>query len=253
MVDPAGRVLRAVPRSSGWTASSGSLTSVAWSPRFAAPVALAYVRRDVVLPAAAKVDSRWRQLRRFGNFLSKSDRQRSWQRSHWRFLRRCATRSTTIFQRLGVETAPDAAASRPQAAASRAQASHLVRGFAAMIGSFLFQATALGFGSLSVVQPLMVTELVFLVVILRVSFGSPLGWREAVGTVLTVAGLASFLADQQHRRRDHLSHREWLGDRDRGVLRGDRDLCRLHAPAGRGPRGRGARPGSAPRRRSRSP
>jgi folate-binding protein YgfZ len=33
----------------------GRLTSVAWSPRFAAPVALAYVRRDVVLPAVAKL------------------------------------------------------------------------------------------------------------------------------------------------------------------------------------------------------
>ncbi len=31
----------------------GRLTSVAWSPGFAAPVALAYVRRDVVLPAVA--------------------------------------------------------------------------------------------------------------------------------------------------------------------------------------------------------
>ena len=39
-----------------------------------------------------------------------------------------------------------------------------------MIGSFVFQAVALGFGSLSVVQPLMVTELVFLVVILRIWF-----------------------------------------------------------------------------------
>ena len=101
---------------------------------------------------------------------------------------------TTIFQRLGVETAPDA----------RLRGFKLLRhalkrpiwyvGLAAMIGSFLFQATALGFGSLSVVQPLMVTELVFLVVILRVWFGSPLGWREATGTVLTVAGLAGFLA-----------------------------------------------------------
>jgi folate-binding protein YgfZ len=33
----------------------GRLTSVAWSPGFAAPVALAYVRRDVVPPAAATV------------------------------------------------------------------------------------------------------------------------------------------------------------------------------------------------------
>ncbi len=101
---------------------------------------------------------------------------------------------TTIFQRLGVETASD----------SEGRGLKLMRhvlhrpiwyiGFAAMIGSFLLQAAALGFGALSTVQPLMVTELVFLVVILRVWFGAPLGWREASGTVLTVAGLAGFLA-----------------------------------------------------------
>jgi folate-binding protein YgfZ len=33
----------------------GRLTSIAWSPGFAAPVALAYVRRDLVLPAATTV------------------------------------------------------------------------------------------------------------------------------------------------------------------------------------------------------
>jgi hypothetical protein len=101
---------------------------------------------------------------------------------------------TTIFQRLGVETAPE----------SNGRGLKLLRhvlrrpiwyvGLFAMIGSFVFQATALGFGGLTVVQPLMVSELVFLVVILRFWFGTPLGWREAIGTVLTVAGLASFLA-----------------------------------------------------------
>lgn len=101
---------------------------------------------------------------------------------------------TTIFQRLGVETAPD----------TQGRGLKLLRhvlhrpiwyvGFVAMLGSFLFQATALGFGSLSLVQPLMVTELIFLVVILHFWFGQPLGWREAIGTVLTVAGLAGFLA-----------------------------------------------------------
>jgi len=101
---------------------------------------------------------------------------------------------TTIFQRLGVETAPEAEGR------GLTLIRHVVRrpvwyvGFAAMIGSFGFQAAALGFGGLSVVQPLMVSELLFLVLILRVWFGSPLGWREASGTVLTVAGLAGFLA-----------------------------------------------------------
>jgi drug/metabolite transporter (DMT)-like permease len=101
---------------------------------------------------------------------------------------------TTIFQRLGVETAPD----------TRGRGLKLMHhvmhrpvwyvGLAAMVASFFLQASALGFGSLSVVQPLMVTELLFLVIILHFWFGAPLGWREAVGTVLTVAGLAGFLA-----------------------------------------------------------
>jgi drug/metabolite transporter (DMT)-like permease len=101
---------------------------------------------------------------------------------------------TTIFQRLGVETAPDAQLHGLKLLRHVLRRPIWYVGFAAMIGSFLFQATALGFGSLSVVQPLMVTELVFLVIVLRIWFGSPLGWREAVGTVLTVAGLAGFLA-----------------------------------------------------------
>ncbi|MFZ2056128.1 MAG: DMT family transporter [Acidimicrobiales bacterium] len=101
---------------------------------------------------------------------------------------------TTIFQRLGVETAPDAHGRGLKLIRHVLRRPIWYVGFAAMLGSFLLQATALGFGSLSVVQPLMVTELIFLVVILRVWFGSPLGWSEAIGTVLTVAGLAAFLA-----------------------------------------------------------
>ncbi len=101
---------------------------------------------------------------------------------------------TTVFQRLGVETAPDTRGRGLKLMAYVLRRPVWYVGFAAMIGSFVLQATALGFGTLSVVQPLMVTELVFLVVILRVWFGAFVGWREAIGTVLTVAGLAAFLA-----------------------------------------------------------
>jgi drug/metabolite transporter (DMT)-like permease len=101
---------------------------------------------------------------------------------------------TTIFQRLGVETAPDSAERGLKLIRHVMRRPIWYVGFAAMLGSFAFQATALGFGGLTVVQPLMVSELVFLVLILRIWFGSPLGWREASGTVLTVAGLAGFLA-----------------------------------------------------------
>jgi drug/metabolite transporter (DMT)-like permease len=66
-------------------------------------------------------------------------------------------------------------------------------GFASMIGAFLFQVAALSQGGLTLVQPLLVTELIFLVAILRIWFGRPLGWREAAGVSLTVIGLATFL------------------------------------------------------------
>jgi hypothetical protein len=101
---------------------------------------------------------------------------------------------TTVFQRLGVETAPDAHGHGVKLIRHVLRRPVWYIGFATMIGSFGLQAVALGYGGLTVVQPLMVSELVFLVVILRVWFGAPLGWREAAGTVLTVAGLAGFLA-----------------------------------------------------------
>jgi drug/metabolite transporter (DMT)-like permease len=102
---------------------------------------------------------------------------------------------TTIFQRLGVETVSQERGRGMKLLVSVIRRPIWWVGLAAMIGSFGFQAAALGFGGLSVVQPLMVTELVFLVLILRFWFGTPLGWREGIGTVLTVAGLAGFLSE----------------------------------------------------------
>lgn len=53
VLDPAGQCPEDAILVSG-ERELGRLTSIAWSPGFAAPVALAYVRRDVVLPAAAR-------------------------------------------------------------------------------------------------------------------------------------------------------------------------------------------------------
>lgn len=100
----------------------------------------------------------------------------------------------TIFERIGVESAPSDAAMRWKLMA------HVLRrpvwwlGLASMVGAFGFQVAALGQGSLTLVQPLLVTELIFLVVMLRLWFGRTLGWREALGVLLSVAGLATFLA-----------------------------------------------------------
>jgi drug/metabolite transporter (DMT)-like permease len=99
----------------------------------------------------------------------------------------------TILERLGVQSAP------ADAELNMKLVRHVMRrpiwylGVATMLGAFGFQITALRAGGLSLVQPILVTELLFLVIILRLWFGRPLGWRESVGTVATVTGLAIFL------------------------------------------------------------
>jgi len=100
---------------------------------------------------------------------------------------------TSVLQRMGVEYAP------PEDSMRLKLVSHILRqrvwllGFALMIGSFLMQAIALHDGHLSVVQPLLTTELLFLVLILGTKFQFTVGWREWTGAVLAAGGLAGFL------------------------------------------------------------
>jgi drug/metabolite transporter (DMT)-like permease len=104
---------------------------------------------------------------------------------------------STIFERMGVETAP------PEASMRLALIRHALRrpvwllGFAAMVSAFGLQVIALSRGQLTLVQPLLVTELVFLVFILRVWFAREVGPREVMGVLMTAAGLGTFLAVSQ--------------------------------------------------------
>ena len=67
-------------------------------------------------------------------------------------------------------------------------------GWIAAVGGFAFQAVALHFGQLSVVQPILVTELVFVLVLRRVWIRQDVA-RAAWAAVLVVCGaLAVFLA-----------------------------------------------------------
>lgn len=59
---------------------------------------------------------------------------------------------------------------------------------------FLLQAVALKFGTLSVVQPLMVTNLIFLLIILYWRFGVPMTRREWGGGLAICVGLGALLA-----------------------------------------------------------
>ena len=96
-----------------------------------------------------------------------------------------------VMQRLALESAP-------HDSSSLGIIGHAVRrrgwlaGFGLLLGVFVLQAAALRKGQLSVVQPVLTTELVFLVAILAVGFDKRIGWREAGGIVAVVAGLGAF-------------------------------------------------------------
>lgn len=76
---------------------------------------------------------------------------------------------------------------------------HLLRqplwlaGWVAMAGSLVFQSLALHFGALSVVQPLLVTELILALVLRRVWLGQSIRAITWSSAVLTGAGLVVFL------------------------------------------------------------
>ncbi|MGH9029923.1 MAG: DMT family transporter, partial [Acidimicrobiales bacterium] len=101
---------------------------------------------------------------------------------------------TTILQRLGVETAPADTTLRFSLLAYAIRRKVWLAGFGMMICGFLLQFTALHFGRLSTVQPILTLELPFLVVVLAAWFGHRIGWREWIGSVLAAGGLAAFLA-----------------------------------------------------------
>lgn len=85
-------------------------------------------------------------------------------------------------------------------------------GWAAALGAFVFQAAALKNGQLSIVQALLVTELVFGLLLRKIWIGQtirPAAWASAV---LTCVGLAAFVAaDQPHGGTPTPSAQAWAG------------------------------------------
>ncbi len=84
-------------------------------------------------------------------------------------------------------------------------------GWVALIGGFVFQAVALHIGSLSIVQPLMVAELVFALVIRRLWFHHQVvaaAWRAAL---ITCVGLGVFIvASEPSGGRTTATTSEWF-------------------------------------------
>jgi drug/metabolite transporter (DMT)-like permease len=99
---------------------------------------------------------------------------------------------TSVLQRIGVESAPSSAALRLSLIAHAVRRRIWLVGFALMLVEFALQATALRLGQLSVVQPVLTTELLFLMLILAVWFRYRLGWREWAGSIAIVVGLGGF-------------------------------------------------------------
>jgi drug/metabolite transporter (DMT)-like permease len=99
---------------------------------------------------------------------------------------------TSVLQRIGVETAPESTTMRWSLMAHALKRGIWLVGFGLMLVEFWLQATALRFGELSVVQPVLTTELLFLLLILGVWFRYHLGWQEWIGAATIVAGLGAF-------------------------------------------------------------
>jgi drug/metabolite transporter (DMT)-like permease len=97
-----------------------------------------------------------------------------------------------VLQRVALESAAGGSGFGPALMTRALRKRGWLAGFALMLCGFGLQASALRTGQLSVVQPVLTTELIFLVAILVAVFHRTVGWREALGILAIVAGLAGF-------------------------------------------------------------
>ena len=95
---------------------------------------------------------------------------------------------TSVFQRMGVEDAPEETTMRLSLMAHAVRRGVWLLGFAFMICSFLLQSFALHIGRLSVVQPILTMELLFLVAILGTYFRFQITYREWIGPAPSPSG-----------------------------------------------------------------
>ncbi len=99
-----------------------------------------------------------------------------------------------VLQRVALESAPTGSSLSPRLITHAVKNRGWLIGFGLLVAAFAVQASALRVGQLSVVQPAVTIELVFVVAILVVVFHRRVGWREVLGTVAIVGGLVGFFA-----------------------------------------------------------
>lgn len=100
---------------------------------------------------------------------------------------------TSVFQRMGVEDAPEESTMRLSLLTHALRRGIWLLGFGFMIASFLLQSFALHIGRLSIVQPILTMELLFLVAILGTYFRFSISLREWIGASAIAFGLSGFL------------------------------------------------------------
>jgi drug/metabolite transporter (DMT)-like permease len=100
---------------------------------------------------------------------------------------------TSFLQRLGIEDAPRKSSMSTGIISHALRSPIWILGFVCMGGGFVFQALALHSGSLAVVQPLLTTELFFVVLVLWFWYSVAVRARDWAFSALTIAGLAVFL------------------------------------------------------------
>ncbi len=101
---------------------------------------------------------------------------------------------SSVLQRYAARDAPDEDSLRLKLVGYLLHRPAWLGGLVAMILAFLCQATALTRGTLSIVQPILVMELLFVLAILFLWFHVQVGTLEWAGAVATVVGLGGFLA-----------------------------------------------------------
>ena len=100
---------------------------------------------------------------------------------------------TSVFQRMGVEDAPEESTMRLSLITYAVRRGVWLLGFGFMVASFLLQSFALHIGRLSIVQPILTMELLFLVAILGTYFRFSISAREWIGASAIAFGLSGFL------------------------------------------------------------
>ncbi len=100
---------------------------------------------------------------------------------------------SSIFERMGIESAPEDATLRLSLLAHALKRGIWLLGLGIIVASFLLQAVALHLGSLSQVQPILTAELVFLALLLATWFRFRIGLSEWLACLAAAGGLAGFL------------------------------------------------------------